>query len=48
LKAESARNPLKTKWLEFGAGLGGVLRFKLPGTVTKDLAKTGAMSLPFV
>jgi hypothetical protein len=26
----SARNPLKTKWLDFDAGLPGVSRFKLP------------------
>jgi hypothetical protein len=47
LEAESSRKPLKTKRLDFGGGFRGVLRFKLTGTVTKDLAKTRAMPLPF-
>jgi hypothetical protein len=47
LEAESARNQLKTKRLDFGVGLPGVLRFKPPSDVTKDLAETRAMSLPF-
>jgi hypothetical protein len=47
LEAESARNPLKTKRLDFDAGCPGVLRFKLPSAVMKGLAKNLPMSLPF-
>jgi hypothetical protein len=47
LEAERRRNPLKTKRLDSGTGPSGVLRFKLPFAVTKDLAETRAMSLPF-
>jgi hypothetical protein len=39
---------MKTKGLDFGGGLSGVLLLKLPCAVTKDLAQTRAMSLPFV
>jgi hypothetical protein len=39
---------MKTKGLDFGDGFPGVLLFKLPSAVTKDLAQTRAMSLPFV
>jgi hypothetical protein len=47
LEAENARNQMKTKQLDFGADLPGVLRFKPRRAVSKDLAKTRAMSLPF-
>jgi hypothetical protein len=47
LEAKSARNPLKTKRLYFGAGRPGVLRLKPPSALTKGLAENRPMSLPF-
>ena len=46
-RLKAPQNPLKTKRLHAGADFPGVLRFKLPSAVTKDLAKIQAISLPF-
>jgi hypothetical protein len=46
-EANSARNQLKTKRLNFDAGRPGVLHFKPPSALTKGLAENRPMSLPF-